>query len=141
MAIEAVVDTSILAKTFFDEPESDVVRAWIGGVSLFAPAHILTEIASVGLKKVRDGHAELAVARAANAGAPQVIDVLTPDAELISDALDIGLSARLSLYDGLFVALAARLNLPLITADRPVIERLRAAGSGVRCLAPEHLRP
>ena len=53
----------------------------------------------------------------------------TPTAELAEDALALALAHHITAYDAAYVALAARLGLPLVTADA----RLAAAMPGSVC--------
>jgi len=46
---------------------------------------------------------------------------------LISTAFDIGCQYGVSVYDGIYVALADSLHLPLLTADRPAVHNLRSS--------------
>ena len=52
-----------------------------------------------------------------------------PTASLAPDALDLALAFDLSAYDASYAALAQRLELPFITADNPLAQKL--AGSEI----------
>jgi predicted nucleic acid-binding protein len=55
-------------------------------------------------------------------------------AELIADALHIGLDHGLTVYDANYVTLAQRLRVPLITADERLVQALRGTAYDVRWL-------
>lgn len=65
----------------------------------------------------------------------QVVPVL----EISEDALDLALRYDLSVYDGCYSALAARLGVPLVTADRRLLKKLGRAG--VRAVHLESVTP
>ena len=55
--------------------------------------------------------------------------------ELAPIALDLALAHELSMYDGMYAALAERLGAPLVTADSKLVRKLR--GSGVKAIVLE----
>ena len=118
-----VVDASVCAKWFFDEENrAEAMRLLESGEELLAPDLLAAELGSVVLRRcagaeITEAHGVRTLGAFRNIG----ID-LRPTAELGVDALRIGLALRHSLYDCLYLALAQRERLPLVTADR----RLRA---------------
>jgi predicted nucleic acid-binding protein len=83
---------------------------------LHAPAHQLAEVASAVVRMVRAGDLTAGEARQALADATALKQYVTP--------LDDGLMQRafslrdsIGIADGLYVALAERLNCPLLTTD------------------------
>jgi predicted nucleic acid-binding protein len=117
-----VLDASVAAKVYIEEPGSDEAIALLTGrEKLLAPALIRVEVAAALLRRVRKG--ELA------AGEAQLrcrhwlerlrlgLFVLTPDEELVDDAIDLAAELKHPLQDCLYLAAARRSDVPLITAD------------------------
>ncbi|MES2944397.1 MAG: type II toxin-antitoxin system VapC family toxin [Pseudomonadota bacterium] len=108
-----VVDCSALAGLLFQEEWCDLAAEKIHGRSLHAPFLLQAEIASVALKKHRQGFADL------------VTDALAQYAEMEinlyrvepQDALVLALRYQLSTYDATYLWLAAELKAPLATFD------------------------
>jgi predicted nucleic acid-binding protein len=57
-----------------------------------------------------------------------------PTADLAAEALDLALQLNISAYDASYVALARRLELPLVTADNPLAQKLADSGIAVKSL-------
>jgi predicted nucleic acid-binding protein len=57
-----------------------------------------------------------------------------PTAGLASDALALAPSFGITAYDACYAALARRLELPLVTADNPLAQKLAAGGLAVLSL-------
>jgi predicted nucleic acid-binding protein len=60
-----------------------------------------------------------------------------PLREVVEDALVLGMTYGLSVYDACYVALAVVSGLPLVTADRRLATVARQAGCEVVCFAEE----
>ena len=128
----AVIDTSAFVKYVLPEDHSDTVRRIIGqhrssSLELTAPEYILTESANVLWKSVvRDNlppdHAVRALRLLRQTGL-----VLVPESQLLDDALLFASHTGITVYDALFCVLAQRRQVPLITADRPLVARLRSS--------------
>ncbi len=117
--LPVVVDASVGFKWFdTHEPGADVAAQMLtahaeGHVTLMAPEHLLIEIThALGRRRVRD---ELADAIDTLCD----FDVLTIplDRGLLQEAARISTEERIALYDALYVALAARFDAELLTAD------------------------
>lgn len=117
-----VLDASVAAKVYIDEPGSDEAIALLTGrEKLLAPALIRIEVAAALLRRVRKG--ELAAAEA-QLRCRHWLDrlhrglfVLTPDEELVDDAIALAAELRHPLQDCLYLAAARQADVPLITAD------------------------
>jgi predicted nucleic acid-binding protein len=135
MPASIVLDASVAAKCFVNEAGSHVARRLAGsGLVLIAPDLVLIELASVAAKKVR--RAELSPDAGAQmiARAADLFDELTPTRPLLEPAYRIAAASSLSLYDSLYLALAGRQGLELVTADLKLVAAAAAAGLG------EHVR-
>ncbi len=109
-----VVDCSLLAAVLFDEPERDEALARMAGCELFAPHLLDFEIASVALKKSRQGLAEVTDCALTDYSA------LSLQQRPVDLAGQVALALRydLSTYDAAYLWLAAELKAPLATLDR-----------------------
>ncbi|HET6572131.1 MAG TPA: type II toxin-antitoxin system VapC family toxin [Fimbriiglobus sp.] len=126
-----VVDASVAVKLFLPEPLAAEAAALFGlladpATAFHVPDLFYVECANIFWKQVRRG----------NTTPAQVIaDLnrlkvwrLTPTSafDLIADALPIALNHGVTAYDASYVALAARLGVPLVTADQKLVQRLAA---------------
>ncbi len=130
-AADLIVDASVLAKFFFDEPGSADARAVItSGRVLAAPDLVLAEIASVATTYVRRGLIGRQLAWEAVVTCTDLLDEIVGIQPLRTRALALAIEASLSAYDGFYIALAEELGAPVVTADRRLLVRAREAGLG-----------
>jgi predicted nucleic acid-binding protein len=121
-----VVDASIAAKWHLPgEPDTEkalqlLEQFRLGAVSLFAPMHILYEVASAIMVATRGAQARLSTMEGEQAiDAFLGVGIRTIDGPgLIRAAHLLAGNIGIAFYDALYVALAERLRLPFITADR-----------------------
>lgn len=115
MAVK-VVDASALAALLFGEPEAEAVAERLGDARLVAPSLLAFELANVCLVKVRR-HPKL---RAALIAAFRLRTRLGVEEIMVSHdgALDLAMSAGLTVYDASYLWLARRLGAELVTLDR-----------------------
>jgi predicted nucleic acid-binding protein len=113
----AVVDASVAVKRVVDEPDSGLARS-LAGARLEAPDLLPIECANILWKKVGIGD----LTRPEAARRLEVLlhapVALTVGGELLDLALDVALEWQHPVYDCLYVALAIRRNIPLVTADK-----------------------
>jgi predicted nucleic acid-binding protein len=116
-----VVDASVVLRLILDEsPEAeDVIR----NDDLAAPGILVPEIANALASRVRFAGMKLADAVASLDECLDLPIELVPDAELAADAVALAPQLDLSAYDASYAALADRLQVPLITADRRLAAR------------------
>ncbi len=122
-----VVDASVAIKWFVEEnlvAEAD--EALHGSGSLFAPDLIVTEVTNIAWKKVIRGELEAEQARLIAASIHQGQLDLVPSTMIHQRALGIGLEIEHSIYDCLYLALAERLESPLVTADQRLIGKTKS---------------
>jgi predicted nucleic acid-binding protein len=119
----AVIDASVAAKWVLSEAHSETAaRLLTRCEELHAPAHWLAEAANAVRKQcLRQLMTEAEANECADilAGAPIRVTPLQP---LMRRAMLESLRFSVTVYDGLYVALAARDSLPLVTADRRLFE-------------------
>lgn len=123
-----VVDASVAVKWVIEEPYSDTAeRLLTRDTELHAPSHWLAEVATAIWAKAAI-HGVLGEA-AALERIELIHDVTvteTPIRTLLPAASSLAFSMRLTVYDTLYLALARRLAVSLVTADRKLFDR--AAG-------------
>ncbi|NQW95175.1 MAG: type II toxin-antitoxin system VapC family toxin [Polaromonas sp.] len=113
-----VVDCSALAGMLFEEPWQAQAREKIYGRTLNAPFLLEVEIASVALKKHKQGLHELVAEGLASFKALNVaLHQIKP-----ADVLALALQYKLSAYDASYLWLAAELKAPLATFDEKLAE-------------------
>jgi predicted nucleic acid-binding protein len=121
-----VVDASVVAKWFIPEVHSDAaLRILEDAADLLAPDLLVAELGNVLWKKVRLGELRALEGReilAAFEAAPLRIH---PSSPLLELAFEIAITTRRSVYDCLYVALAASNDCRMITADRRLYRALR----------------
>ena len=133
-----VVDASVAVKWYVPEVHADAaLRVLEPGHELHAPDLLHAEVGNILWKKTRRGELLPAEARRiadALLAAPLLVH---PAASLLEAALEIALRADRSVYDGIYVALAIALDVPLVTADRRLVHALRNSALGRHLLRIE----
>jgi len=130
--LRLVVDASVGIKLFLDEPLSDRAEALFAHLAadppaqLYVPDLFFIECTNILWKYVRRRGYEVNLAQQALHDLQRLSLRSVSTAELMADALSLGLTHGLTAYDACYVALAQALHVPLITAD----ERLVAALAG-----------
>lgn len=130
----AVVDTSALVRLYVpDGPmpeglEQAVEDAWRGDLVLAAPELLLAEVGQVLLKKERAGFVTRGDVDEILRCVAELPLELVGHAALLNDACALARSSLLSVYDGLFLALARRQRAPLLTCDEKLARARDALG-------------
>ncbi|MBZ5623698.1 MAG: type II toxin-antitoxin system VapC family toxin [Acidobacteriia bacterium] len=123
----AVVDASVSVKWVVRETGSDLARS-LSSARLEAPDLLLVECANILWKKVRIGDLTRLDARGCLGVLLQAPVNLTAGRELLASAMDLSFELQHPIYDCLYLALAVRREIPLVTAD----ERLTGAARKLR---------
>lgn len=143
----AVVDASVAVKIFVPEvlsakAETVFTRfARENGAELVVPDLFFIECANVFWKWIQRS------AYSANAACEHLRDLtglgLTaiPTQLLADDALDIAIKYRVTAYDACYLAAAAQLRLPLITADKKLVDQVARGSYDVQWLGDIELAP
>ena len=126
----AVVDASVAVKWVVEEEFSAAAeRLLTMGTALHAPAHWLAEASNaIVAYSVFKG---VLSADAAREKVAFLTELPVQDGKLqaISRiAADMALDLGVTVYDTLYLALAAELSVPFVTADRKLYDRVRAHG-------------
>ena len=126
-----VVDASVAAKRWFDEPDSaTAIEALDRAQRLIAPDFLVIEIANVAATRVKRGLEEPAQAERAVRGVAVLVDLLAPSGPLALRAFEMARDHQVSVYDALYLALAEREAAAVITADVKLVSKARTAGLG-----------
>jgi predicted nucleic acid-binding protein len=132
--INLVTDVSVAAKWILRGPEEALVAEArellvafaVGRIQLIVPDLFWVELGNVLWKAARVGRCARAVA---DEGIREMKDrdLLTiPSPPLLEAAMNIALTFNRTVYDSIYVALAARRNAQLITADERLANALAA---------------
>ena len=121
-----VVDASVAAKWLAPEPDSPLAEALLDD-ELIAPDLLFAEVGNILWKKYMRGEMDAAAARIGARLLLQVPVQLHDSASLLADALTLALQLRHPAYDCFYLALARRVDAPLVTADRRLHARCHAA--------------
>jgi predicted nucleic acid-binding protein len=132
-----VIDASVALKWLLDEPLSGraaelVESAFSDAIRLVAPDLLLVEMAHVFWRKERRGELRGADVDAAVEQLTRLPVRTVPSRWLWEPALGCARDTGASVYDAMYVALADRLGVPLVTADAALVRVVnRGAYAGV----------
>ena len=135
--MSVVFDGCIAIKWFFDEIDSAEARA-LGRAypDTAAPSLIILEIGNAAWKRLNRKELDRAEAIRIGKVAPALFGELVPIEKLQARAFAIMVELTHPIYDCLYLALAERDRVPLITVDQRLIEAGRRLGTVEVC----HLR-
>lgn len=131
MSVESdrVVDASVALKWVVAEHESEAALALLDR-PLHAPDLLIAECVNALWKKVVRREVPKKEIRLFGS-AIEAIDVnLHPTRTLAARSLELAVELDHPGYDYLYLALAERLDVPLVTADRRLLDKVTAAGGG-----------
>lgn len=135
---EFVIDASVLIQAYVKEEQSDEVLALLGelgtpgNLTLHVPEFCLLECTNVIWKHVRLHGMPVQQAQRAIQHLSQLPLTIQPTVEYLEVALTLGIENRLAIYDSLYLALAADLNVPLLTADARQAKVAQASGLPIK---------
>jgi predicted nucleic acid-binding protein len=121
---QAVIDASVAAKWVVEEDHSAKASLLLSLDARHAPDHWLAEAANVLWSKVFHGDLTAADAEERIGVLMRAPVVGMPIAELMPRAFAISVACMVTIYDSLYVALAEKRDIPLVTADRRLIRQL-----------------
>lgn len=134
------LDACVLTKLFVREPLSDAARALVDCHALFrAPGLVRVEVSAAITRKYRSGELTAGQAEAALGLWDEFRGLghlrIDEDEGLLPAAAGLSLSLRHPLADCLYLAVADRHGVSLVTADRPFVDALGGPTDRVRHLA------
>lgn len=133
-----VVDASVAAKWFFEEELTDKASSIIqSNRPLLAPDLIFAEVCNVAWKRVRQREISRAHAIAVASALPGMFSLITPNSEILDEALELALKLDHPVYDCLYLSLAKARDVSLVTADAGLarLAKKKRAGITVEYLA------
>jgi predicted nucleic acid-binding protein len=125
-----VLDASVAAKAYLEEVGAEAATELLAGpTKLLAPELIRMEVAGALCRRVRMSELEPGEAEVRCQHWLTELDrglfTLTPDRELLPEAIALATKIKHALQDCLYLAVAIRFHAPLVTADRTFHERAR----------------
>jgi predicted nucleic acid-binding protein len=125
-----VLDASVAVKAYLEETGAEAATELLAGpAKLLAPELIRMEVAGALCRRVRRGELEPGEAEDRCQHWLAELDKglfrLTPDRELLPEAIALSTKLKHPLQDCLYLAVAIRCNGLLVTADRAFQERAR----------------
>jgi predicted nucleic acid-binding protein len=146
-SFSCVVDANVALKLFFEQPGSDRAEALFALLEsrprtrFYVPDFFYAECVSALTLYARQAKVPLQEIRQDLTEMLALSLQALSTAELAVDALDITLKHAISGYDAFYVALAQRLNLPLVTADEKLARTLRNKPFQIQLLSAFHAPP
>lgn len=131
-----VVDASVGIKLFVDEDYSDKVHTLFEQLTadipaiLYVPDLFYIECTNILLKYTRRFGRSLEDSRADLLDLSRLALRVVSTAELMENALLLAAERDITAYDACYAVLASRLDLPLITADEPLVKAVNALWIG-----------
>ena len=114
-----VIDASVAVKFVAREPGTNEANALVSSSQvLIAPDWMLVEVIEALRKKVKANELIQADAKAGLDVLKQLFERFDPAAELLSEMQSLAFQLKHPAYDCLYLALALREGVPMITADR-----------------------
>ncbi len=128
-----VVDASVGIKLFVEEPLSDQAHALFTKLTkdppaeLYVPDLFYIECTNILLKYMRRFGRSLEDSQADLADLKTLALKTVSTAELMEDDILLASQKNLTAYDACYAVLARQLNIPLITADKPMAQAVEWA--------------
>jgi predicted nucleic acid-binding protein len=121
-----VADANVALKWFFgDEPLAEEAAAIIrSGIPVIAPDLVVAEVANAAWRWSRLGRIRPEEAHRIATRLPGFFQMLVPAAELVEPAMRLAHDLDHPIYDCLYLALANREEVALVTADARLIEKV-----------------
>lgn len=129
LPLRCVVDTSVCIKQFIPDPLSIKVDQLFAHLTLpqtqlFVPDLLYIECANTLLKYIRAGRYSASDIQLDLASLGALSLFVIPTAELMEEAMMIGLAHSISAYDACYVALSHQASAPLLTQDGKLVKAL-----------------
>lgn len=117
-----VIDANVAVKWFIEEPRSSAARKILEKGSAFtAPDIFIPEICNVVWKKVKKQEITAEQGHAIVSNMPTVLDYIVPSSDLVNRAFVLAVQYNHPVYDCLYLALAERDSLTLVTDDAKLV--------------------
>jgi predicted nucleic acid-binding protein len=121
-----VVDASVVVKWFLPEEHTELAATLLNEhIALYAPDLLFLEVGSVVWQRARKGSVREEDARAVLDGLVGLDLNVTHSWQIAQSALSLALSTNQTIYDCTYLAVAVERNVPLVTADRKLVQGLQ----------------
>jgi predicted nucleic acid-binding protein len=121
-----VVDASVAVKWAVPEPFTEQATTLLEDHDLYAPAHWQAEAVNAVWKRVHRRQLTMVDAKECVSLFVDAPVNPVPLTELLEAAMEFAARLRISIYDALYVALAADRQIPLVSDDRELLRRMMA---------------
>lgn len=121
-----LVDASVALKWLVKEVNSDKALALPATGPLIAPDLLWTEVANGLWRKAARGDIDAASALAVLPVLDAMIDERVSSSDVTRAALALAMELQHPVYDCVYLALARQRDIPLVTADERLIDKIRA---------------
>lgn len=122
------IDASVGVKWFVEESRSSAARKILGKAeSLIAPDIFTPEISNAVWKKVKADEISIDQGKAIVSNLPLFIDHFVPSSQLVGRAFDLAIEFNHPVYDCLYLALAERESIVLVTDDAKLLTLAKKA--------------
>jgi predicted nucleic acid-binding protein len=117
-----VIDANVGLKWFIEESRSPAARKILDkGASFIAPDIFIPEICNVVWKKVKNQEITAEQGQAIVSNVPMVLDHIVPSSEVAKRAFALAVQFNHPVYDCLYLALAERESISLVTDDAKLV--------------------
>lgn len=116
-----MLDASVAVKVFVEDRYSDQASEALRHYAPISPSIIFSEVANAFWLYISQGRADISDMRLSIRKLTALIEV-SPDQDLVEDALALADELDHPVYDCLYMVLARREGLPLITADKRMLK-------------------
>jgi predicted nucleic acid-binding protein len=140
LPLTCTLDASVAVKLVLDEEGSSAARSVLARSQadpyqfMTVPDLFFAECASVLWKRVRRGMFPSLAARQALNRLERLRLIVVPTRGLATDALAIACHYGCAVYDACYLALSERKRIPLLTADRQLVQMLEGAPFAIAVL-------
>lgn len=121
MPIKYVLDSSVIAAIFFQEPSSEKAARVVKNRELVTVDLARAEVANVARKRVTLFNEDREITTRALKMSMEFIETsceVIPTLELVEESFQMALKNKISFYDALFVSASLREDVPLITLNK-----------------------
>jgi predicted nucleic acid-binding protein len=126
-----VLDSTAIAALFFEDPYSDSIEKTLKTFDKFYTLDLaFAEVCNVAWKRIRLFKEDYTVTSRALSEATDFVQNVchvTESREILGSSLELGVKHDIGVYDCLFLALAKRLKLRLLTTDEKLHKKLTAS--------------